>query len=76
VKKRRERFRELPQSCGNIRYYGLTLGQRVTVVSDNYYGPGFVVGEPPQGTGIYVETPKGRLWLDGSQIAEATEPSR
>lgn len=78
MRKRLQRFEELPRGCGNIEYYGLRKGQivHVNATSAGYQGVAKIVGTPPQGTGIYLVTPHGeKLWLIGEEIVEATEPS-
>jgi len=63
-------------AANNIEYVGLSLGQVVNVRSKGYTGPAEITGTPPQGTGIYAVTPQGmKLWLDGEEIKEATEPT-
>jgi hypothetical protein len=62
--------------ANNIEFYGLKLGQIVHVRSKGYTGPAKLTGTPPQGAGIYAVTPQGnKLWIDGEDISEATEPS-
>lgn len=76
MRRRAQKFEELPQGCDNIEYYGLHNGQVVTVNHSSYRGAAKVVGTPPQGTGIYLLTPQGqKLWLGGEAIVEATEPT-
>lgn len=73
MKKRRERFDNLPSGTGDIEYFGLRRGQFVTIRNR---GQGIVAGEPPQGPGVYVTLLDGRQHLvTGEDILEATEPS-
>jgi hypothetical protein len=72
MRKRRQKFDELPRGCGNIEYLGLRKGQHVTVRG---IGRGIVCGEPPQGPGVTVCFANGEKLVGGEDIVEATEPS-
>ena len=78
MQKRAQTLEEFEASggWGNVEYFGLKVGQRVRVRSQVYSGWATVVGEPPQGPGVYVRTDVSHteLLIGGEDIREATEP--
>ena len=78
IPKRAQTFAEFEASGdrSNVGYLGLKLGQRVRVRSPLYSGWATVVGEPPQGPGVNIQTESSRkiLLVSGETIREATEP--
>lgn len=77
MKKRAQKLSELFRThFTNIEYFGLSKGQIVHVKTTDYEGLARIMGDPPQGPGIYVYTTNHRsLLVGGENIAEATEPS-